>query len=320
MGKPAGSASQWERLKDAIWQYPASNGPTAGDLKGLGFKLTTIYRTASKLQRAGEIEQVKIDGILHFKPVVKSSLTNAPAQELITQILRTNPPDTPVGANAWRDLDNLSMDTRFRSDALLKFLLHRDQFGTERVLRILTRQAIIAIKENATPLLGRLNVRIDQAEQIAKDSKADEHLRDAAFLYVKVLNPTRAPHLALELISQDDDPSLNPETPTQLLINLTGTIRNATPNPSVTIQLYNLANKPPHNPNNQPRQQALTILQTTNQPFTTLHTTPSQPTPTKEVKTSVKQAQKRNAEQPRTSPNNAEPTRTAPNVTEQPAH
>jgi len=304
--------TQRERLRDEIWLTPSPNGVTVRDLEASGFKTSTIYRVVNMLVRTGEVEKVTVDGVVRFRPVNRSTLTSSPAQELILKILRANPPSSPVGLKAWSDLDDLSMQTRIKSEPLLKFLLQPEQAKTERVLRILTRQARMAREENDRETLGRMKRQLDQADSTVRDC-------DAAFLYVKTLEPARALNIAMDLISQDyEDPALDAPEPTQLYTTLAGTIRNDASNPSVTTQLYNLAAAQTVQPNSLPAKRAIELLQTTNQPFTTLHTTPSQTIPpTTTEKTSVKQAQKRNTEQSRTPPNNPEPGRTSPNVTEQ---
>ena len=312
-------ATQRERLRDEIWLTPSPSGVTVRDLEASGFKTSTIYRVVNMLLRTGEVEKVTVDGVVRFKPVNRSTLTSSPGQELILKILRANPPSSPVGLKAWIDLDDLSMQTRIKSEPLLKFLLQPERAKTERVLRILTRQALMAREENDRETLGRMKRQLDQADSTVRDWREDVNLRDAAFLYVKTLQPARALNIAMDLISQDyEDPALDAPEPTQLHLNLTGTIRNDASNPSVTTQLYNLAAAQTTQPNSPPAKRAIELLQTINQPFTTLHTTPSQTIPAATTeKTSVKQAQKRNTEQSRTPPNNPEPGRTSPNVTEQ---
>lgn len=269
MGKRSRHDEQWEKLRSTIWVSADVNGPTVAELEALGFKRSTIYRAADRLEGINEIKRVKIDGVLHFKLIAKSPLVTSPAQDSILRILKSQTADSSVKLQAWRDLDDFSMEGKIISDPLLMFLLQPDQVRKERALRILTRQAIRAANEFDNPTLARMRTREKQAETIVSDQKAEMNTRDAAFLFLKVLNPVRALALALDLISQKGrDDALDSDPQTQLLLNLSATIIDA---PASTInQLYKLAST-----KTLAGERAKKLLQARNQPFRTLHTTPS---------------------------------------------
>ena len=107
------------------------------------------------------------------------------------EVLNSETVDSTVKLQAWRDLDAFSMECKITSEPLLKFLLQTDQVRTERALRILTRQAIRSLKEPDKWMLEKMRNRLDQTESIVRDREG-MNTRDAAFLFLKVLNPAEA--------------------------------------------------------------------------------------------------------------------------------
>ena len=268
MRKRSEHATQWEKMRNAIWVSPDPNGPTVTELESAGFSQPTIYRTADRLERIHEIERVKVDGVVHFKPTVKPHLVTNQAQDSLLTILRSKSTDSSVKL-AWRELDDYSMEGMITSDPLLKFLLQPEQVKTERVLRILTRQAVRAGKEFDKLTLDRMKTRQNQAEAIVMNRKVEMDTRDAAFQFLRVLNPNRAFDLALDLISQKGrDGALDSDSPSQLLIDVSSIIIDAPP--TVSNRLYELADG-----KRLAAKRAKRLLQARNQPFRTLMTTPS---------------------------------------------
>jgi hypothetical protein len=268
MGKPPKDDKQWEKIRFAIWASPDPNGPTVADLESLGFTRSTIYRSADRFESTHEIERVKVDGVQHFKPTLKTPLVSTTAQDSILEVLNSETVDSTVKLQAWRDLDAFSMECKITSEPLLKFLLQTDQVRTERALRILTRQAIRSLKEPDKWMLEKMRNRLDQTESIVRDREAEMNTRDAAFLFLKVLNPAEALSVALDLIGQEDA-GLDSDAPTQLLLDISATIIDA---PSTVInQLYKLAST-----KTLAAERAKKLLQARNQPFRALMTTPSE--------------------------------------------
>lgn len=289
--------TQLERIRLTIWASQDPNGPTAADLKSSGFPPTTIYYTANRLERIGEIERVKVDGKFHFKPTPKSPFVSSPAQDLLVDQLRSM--DTDVSSQAWRDLNALSMGGRITSDALLKYLVQKPQAESERVLRILTRQAVLAHDQNDAGMRRKLKLLLGTAENLARVG-VDMNTRDAAFLFLKVLDLPRALKLALSLIARKNrDEDIDSDPPTQFWVDVSGTIQDAASTQSVRTQLYNLiSSKDPL-----PAQRAKKLLQATNQPFSKLHTIPSSLTTPKSGR---KRGENLETEQGSTGPNDAE--------------
>ena len=298
-----------ERVRLAIWDYqpsPASSTyPTASEIiKLAGVTSSTGYACLARMERLGEVQLEKDKkGKLHVVPK-GSRFAGSESEQLIYENLTSNDPNVQsVGLKA---LDELSRTNRVRNEDLLKYVTNRTRLRSPSVLRILTRQVDLAKKDSDRARLYKLGVRRDDAEKIARNADEKPALREEAYMYLTLIDPTSAIKVGLEIISSDKpDEALDSTELTQFWINLSGELaKAAATQPSVRRQLTDMMKK-----QDLASERAKKILNTLPQ------THPVQPRPTQtQPENRHKTRSKREA---RTKQNRAEQGRTSTNSTEQ---